>query len=92
MNTSRLFIKNHNYAVLNQPSPGSFPTALLDLTSKDRRGYLLPCATQLMVNRYLLPYFLRLFPDEKKSGADRFYVKIRSPASFRQRNELAGEF
>jgi hypothetical protein len=35
-NTSRLFISNHNYAALNQQSPGSFLTVLLDLTSKDR--------------------------------------------------------
>ncbi|MGB6687295.1 MAG: hypothetical protein WBE76_05585, partial [Terracidiphilus sp.] len=33
---SRLFIRNHNYAVFNQQSPGSFLTDLLDLTPKDR--------------------------------------------------------
>src|SRR5208282_5145987 len=32
----RLFIRNHNSAVFNQQSPGSFLTVLLDLTSKDR--------------------------------------------------------
>ena len=36
MDTGRLFISNHNYAVFNQQSRGSFLTDLLDLTSKDR--------------------------------------------------------
>jgi hypothetical protein len=37
VNTS-LFIRNHNYA-LNKQSSGSFLTALLDLTSKDRAKF-----------------------------------------------------
>jgi hypothetical protein len=39
LDTCRLFISNHNYAVLNKQSPGSFLTALLDLTSKDRAKF-----------------------------------------------------
>jgi hypothetical protein len=35
----RLLISNHNYAALNKQSPGSFLTALLDLTSKDRAKF-----------------------------------------------------
>jgi hypothetical protein len=35
----RLFISNHNYAAFNKQSPGSFLTALLDLTSKDRAKF-----------------------------------------------------
>jgi PadR family transcriptional regulator, regulatory protein PadR len=49
--TSRLFISNHNYAVLNQQSPGNFLTALLDLTSNDRANFLLPSKR----NRAILP-------------------------------------
>ena len=37
----RLIISNHNYAVFNQQSPGSFLTALLGLTSKHRANFLL---------------------------------------------------
>ena len=39
VNTSRLFISNHNYAALNKQPPGSFLTVLLDLTSKDRAKF-----------------------------------------------------
>ena len=51
MDTGRLFIRNHNYAVLNKQSPGSFPTVLLDLTSKDRAKFLLLSKR----NRAILP-------------------------------------
>ena len=32
-------LENHDYDVLNKQSPGSFLTALLDLTSKDRARF-----------------------------------------------------
>ena len=48
---SRLAIRNHNSAVLNKQSPGSFLTVLLDLTSKDRENVLLLSKR----NRAILP-------------------------------------
>src|SRR5690242_12296739 len=63
---SRLFISNHNYAVLNKQSPGSFLTNLLDLTSKDRAKF--PVVFQKKACHYSCWKPKCGTPDERKAG------------------------